>query len=88
MSYHNRSVWPHDNALIAIGFARYERKRSIETLFEGLFSAATYIDLRRLPHLPLRLQAAAWLWIDALPSCPLAAGLGQRDAVHAARSLA
>jgi len=51
MSYHNGSVWPHDNALIAIGFARYERKRSIETLFEGLFSAATYIDLRRLPEL-------------------------------------
>ena len=23
MSYHNGSVWPHDNALIASGFARY-----------------------------------------------------------------
>jgi glycogen debranching enzyme len=51
MSYHNGSVWPHDNALIALGFARYEHKRSIETLFEGLFSAATYMDLRRLPEL-------------------------------------
>ena len=51
MSYHNGSVWPHDNALIALGFARYEHKRSIETLFEGLFSAATYMDLGRLPEL-------------------------------------
>jgi glycogen debranching enzyme len=44
-------VWPHDNALIALGLARYGRKRSIETLFEGLFSAATYMDLGRLPEL-------------------------------------
>ena len=51
MSYHNGSVWPHDNALIALGLARYGRKRSIEALFEGLFSAATYMDLGRLPEL-------------------------------------
>ena len=31
--------------------ARYGRKRSIETLFEGLFSAATYMDPGRLPEL-------------------------------------
>jgi hypothetical protein len=30
------SGWPHDNALIALGLARYGRKRSIETLFEGV----------------------------------------------------
>jgi glycogen debranching enzyme len=51
MSYHNGSVWPHDNALIALGLARYEAKRSIETVFDGLFSAATYMDQRRLPEL-------------------------------------
>jgi glycogen debranching enzyme len=50
MSYHNGSVWPHDNALIALGLARYQRKRSIETLFTGLFNAATYMDHRRLPE--------------------------------------
>ena len=86
MSYHNGSVWPHDNALIALGLARYGHKRSIETLFEGLFSAATYMDLERLPD--LRLQTAAWLRIDALPSRLLAAGLGQRDRVHSARGFA
>ena len=51
MSYHNGSVWPHDNALIALGFARYGLKRSIERLFTGLFDAATYMEMRRLPEL-------------------------------------
>jgi glycogen debranching enzyme len=51
MSYHNGSVWPHDNALIALGLARYQAKDFIETMFSGLFSAATYMDQRRLPEL-------------------------------------
>jgi glycogen debranching enzyme len=51
MSYHNGSVWPHDNALIALGLARYGFKHSVEALFKGLFEAATYMDLRRLPEL-------------------------------------
>jgi len=51
MSYHNGSIWPHDNALIALGLARYSHKRALETLFAGLFSAATYMDQRRLPEL-------------------------------------
>jgi glycogen debranching enzyme len=51
MSYHNGSVWPHDNALIALGLARYGLRRQVERLFEGLFGAATYRDLRRLPEL-------------------------------------
>jgi glycogen debranching enzyme len=51
MSYHNGSVWPHDNALIALGLARYGHKQAIETLFGGLFGAATYMDHRRLPEL-------------------------------------
>src|SRR6266853_175636 len=51
MSYHNGSIWPHDNALIALGFARYGLKHSIAQLFKGLFDAASYMDLRRLPEL-------------------------------------
>ena len=27
MSYHNGSIWPHDNALIALGLARYGHKQ-------------------------------------------------------------
>jgi glycogen debranching enzyme len=51
MSYHNGSIWPHDNALIALGLARYGLKRSVERVFKGLFEAATYMELRRLPEL-------------------------------------
>jgi glycogen debranching enzyme len=51
MSYHNGSVWPHDNALIALGFARYGLKQHAERLFTALFEAAAYMDLRRLPEL-------------------------------------
>src|SRR5450432_1673729 len=51
MSYHDGSIWPHDNALITLGLARYGLKHSVEQVFKGLFDAATYMDLRRLPEL-------------------------------------
>jgi glycogen debranching enzyme len=51
MSYHNGSVWPHDNALIAMGLSRYGLKAPAERIFGGLFDAALYVDLRRLPEL-------------------------------------
>jgi glycogen debranching enzyme len=51
MSYHNGSVWPHDNALIALGLARYGLKTEVLKIFRGLFQAAGYMDLRRLPEL-------------------------------------
>jgi glycogen debranching enzyme len=51
MSYHNGSVWPHDNALIALGFARYGLKRAVGRLATGLSEAAAYMDSRRLPEL-------------------------------------
>jgi glycogen debranching enzyme len=51
MSYHNGSIWPHDNALIAAGFARYGFRTETSQIFEGLVAASTYVDLRRLPEL-------------------------------------
>src|SRR6266446_1672053 len=51
MSYHDGSIWPHDNALIALGLAHYGLKHSVAHVFKGLFDAATYMDLRRLPEL-------------------------------------
>jgi glycogen debranching enzyme len=51
MSYHNGSVWPHDNGLIALGLARYGQKEAIMRIFGSLFDAASYMDLRRLPEL-------------------------------------
>ena len=51
MSYHNGSVWPHGNALIALGLARYGLTDNIQRLFSGRFEAVSYTDLRRLPAL-------------------------------------
>jgi glycogen debranching enzyme len=51
MSYHDGSVWPHDNALIAFGFARFGLRGPIERVFKGLFEAATYMDGYRMPEL-------------------------------------
>ncbi len=51
MSYHNGSVWPHDNALIALGLARYGLKREALRVFSGMFDTLQYMDLLRLPEL-------------------------------------
>ena len=51
MSYHNGSVWPHDTALIALGFSRYGLRDAASQLFTGLFDASSFVDLNRLPEL-------------------------------------
>jgi glycogen debranching enzyme len=51
MSYHNGSVWPHDNSLIAAGFARYDLKGSAAMVLAGLMDASIFFDLHRLPEL-------------------------------------
>jgi glycogen debranching enzyme len=51
MSYHNGSVWPHDNALIALGLARYGEVQAASKIFGAMFDAASYMDRRRLPEL-------------------------------------
>ena len=51
MSYHNGSIWPHDNAMLAQGLARYGAKRGVIDIFEGLMRATSYLDQRRIPEL-------------------------------------
>jgi glycogen debranching enzyme len=51
MSYHNGSVWPHDNALCAAGMARYGLREEPMRILEGLFTAANFLDLQRMPEL-------------------------------------
>ena len=51
MSYHNGSVWPHDNALIAYGFAKYGMKEEVKKIVSGLFDASLFIEHQRLPEL-------------------------------------
>jgi glycogen debranching enzyme len=51
MSYHNGSVWPHDNALIASGMGRYGFRQGASRVLESLFEASLHVDLHRLPEL-------------------------------------
>lgn len=51
MSYHNGSVWPHDNGIIAMGLARYGFKDKALQIFTGLLQASISVDLHRLPEL-------------------------------------
>lgn len=51
MAYHNGSIWPHDNALIAAGLARYGFRNEALAILDGLFGAAIATDLQRLPEL-------------------------------------
>ncbi len=89
MSYHNGSVWPHDNAMIALGFARNGLPRPIERVFKGMFDAATYMDIFRLPELFCGFQrrrgrgptlypvaCAPQAWAAATPFALLQASLG------------
>jgi glycogen debranching enzyme len=51
MSYHNGSIWPHDNAIVALGFARYGLRAEAQRIFMGMFEATQYMDLLRPPEL-------------------------------------
>lgn len=51
MSYHCGSVWPHDNAVIGYGLARYGLHREACTVFQGLYEAALRFRDYRLPEL-------------------------------------
>ncbi len=51
VSYHNGSIWPHDNALIAQGLAFYGLKEPLDKLFRALFEASHYFPHYRLPEL-------------------------------------
>ena len=51
MSYHNGSVWPHDNALVAAGLARYRGQGSAARVLSALFQASRMLPLHRMPEL-------------------------------------
>jgi glycogen debranching enzyme len=51
MSYHNGSVWPHDNALIGLGLSLYGGQHHAARILTGLFEACLQFDLYRLPEL-------------------------------------
>jgi glycogen debranching enzyme len=51
ISYHNGSVWPHDNGLIAAGLARYGFSDESTRLINALLDSARWFNFHRLPEL-------------------------------------
>ncbi len=51
MSYHNGSIWPHDNSMVAMGLAKYGFKDKAMDIMTALFNASLCLDLHRLPEL-------------------------------------
>ena len=89
ISYHNGTVWPHDNALIALGFGRYGYRREALRIFTGMFDAMQHMDLFRPPELfcgfsrrlgsaPTQypVACAPQAWASAMPFAVLEACLG------------
>ncbi|HWM87845.1 MAG TPA: hypothetical protein VNO33_18450, partial [Kofleriaceae bacterium] len=78
MSYHNGSVWPHDNAIVAAGMARYGLREPALAILGGLFEASTFFELHRMPELfcgfPLRPAAGPTLYPVACAPQSWAAG--------------
>jgi glycogen debranching enzyme len=50
LEYHNGTVWPHDNSLIALGLARAGRREEAERVVRALLDCAPFFDYR-LPEL-------------------------------------
>jgi glycogen debranching enzyme len=89
VGYHTGTVWPHDNALFAVGLRRYGLDRPFLRIFEGLLEVASVLPDYRLPELfagfsradyedpvpyPVACSPQAWA-AGSLPSM-LIAGLG------------
>ncbi|SRR5579883_914410 len=51
ISYQLGSVWPHDNAAIAMGLKRYGYHAEANRVAEGIFAAASYFEAGRMPEL-------------------------------------
>jgi glycogen debranching enzyme len=51
MSYHNGSVWPHDNSIIGMGLSRYGFREEVTRIVDGLHEASCHVEMNRLPEL-------------------------------------
>jgi glycogen debranching enzyme len=51
MSYHNGSIWPHDNALVVLGLAHYALAPRTLPVVSAMREAAANMEFLRLPEL-------------------------------------
>ncbi|MFY4775799.1 glycogen debranching N-terminal domain-containing protein [Metabacillus sp. RGM 3146] len=51
MSYHDGSVWPHDNSLIVLGLSKVGKQDQANKIIQGLIDASLHFEYNRLPEL-------------------------------------
>jgi glycogen debranching enzyme len=51
MSYHDGSIWPHDNSLIILGLSKMGKQYLANQVIQGLISASEHFEYDRLPEL-------------------------------------
>jgi glycogen debranching enzyme len=51
LSYHNGSIWPHDNSMLASGIAKYGGREKAGRILLALLDVSRWADLGRLPEL-------------------------------------
>ena len=81
-SYQNGSVWPHDNAIIAMGFRRYGFAAEAGAIARDLNEAASHFLLNQMPELYAGLPREPTGFPRAIRGCERAASLGRRLGVH------
>ncbi|KSU83483.1 Glycogen debranching enzyme (alpha-1,6-glucosidase) [Fictibacillus enclensis] len=51
MSYHDGSIWPHDNSMILLGMSKLNHQKQANQVINGLMDAAQHFEYDRLPEL-------------------------------------
>lgn len=51
MSYHDGSIWPHDNSMILLGMSKLKHQEEANIVINGLIEAANHFEYDRLPEL-------------------------------------
>lgn len=51
MSYHDGSIWPHDNSMILLGMSKLGYEQEVNVVIDGLIKAADAFEYDRLPEL-------------------------------------
>lgn len=51
MSYHDGSIWPHDNSMILLGMSKVKHQKDANLVIDGLINAAQHFEYDRLPEL-------------------------------------
>ncbi len=87
MEYHNGTVWPHDNSLVAAGLVRYGRRAEAGRVAQAVLEAAGHFG-HRLPEALVGLARDATTVPMRYPNGVLAAGVGVRRAAAPAAGAA